>query len=85
MEVMSWPATSWEVFLHRENEAAKRILDSFRSIEMGVTHPSLRKEVAIEESLCHGSIDIPLFHLDRSEAQWRDLCVDALCWKCFED
>ena len=25
----------------------------------------------------------PLCHLDRSEAQWRDLCVDALSWKCF--
>jgi hypothetical protein len=22
-------------------------------------------------------------HLDRSAAQWRDLCVDALSWKCF--
>jgi len=22
-------------------------------------------------------------HLDRSEAQWRDLCVDAPSWKCF--
>jgi hypothetical protein len=25
----------------------------------------------------------PLSHLDRSAAQWRDLCVDALPWKCF--
>jgi hypothetical protein len=25
----------------------------------------------------------PLCHLDRSEAQWRDLCVDTLSWKCF--
>ena len=25
----------------------------------------------------------PLCHLDRSEAQWRDLCVDALSWECF--
>jgi hypothetical protein len=25
----------------------------------------------------------PLCHLDRSEAQWRDLCVDAPSWKCF--
>jgi hypothetical protein len=25
----------------------------------------------------------PLCHLDRSAAQWRDLCVDALSWKCF--
>ena len=24
-----------------------------------------------------------LCHLDRSEAQWRDLCVDAPSWKCF--
>jgi hypothetical protein len=24
-----------------------------------------------------------LCHLDRSAAQWRDLCVDALSWKCF--
>ena len=24
-----------------------------------------------------------LCHLDRSEAQWRDLCVDALSWECF--
>src|SRR5271167_4892391 len=24
----------------------------------------------------------PLCHLDRSAAQWRDLCVDALSWKC---
>ena len=24
-----------------------------------------------------------LCHLDRSEAQWRDLCVDTLSWKCF--
>jgi hypothetical protein len=23
----------------------------------------------------------PLCHLDRSEAEWRDLCVDALSWK----
>jgi hypothetical protein len=25
----------------------------------------------------------PLCHLDRSAAQWRDLCVDALSWECF--
>jgi hypothetical protein len=25
----------------------------------------------------------PLCHRDRSAAQWRDLCVDALSWKCF--
>jgi hypothetical protein len=24
-----------------------------------------------------------LCHLDRSEAQWRDLCVDAPSWRCF--
>ena len=24
----------------------------------------------------------PLCHLDRSAAQWRDLCVDAMTWKC---
>jgi hypothetical protein len=24
-----------------------------------------------------------LCHLDRSEAQWRDLCVDATSWRCF--
>jgi hypothetical protein len=24
----------------------------------------------------------PLCHLDRSAAQWRDLCVDAPSWKC---
>jgi hypothetical protein len=24
-------------------------------------------------------------HLDRSVAQWRDLCVDAPSWKCFSD
>jgi len=24
-----------------------------------------------------------LCHLDRSEAQWRDLCVDAPSWGCF--
>jgi hypothetical protein len=24
-----------------------------------------------------------LCHLDRSEAQWRDLCVDTLSWECF--
>jgi hypothetical protein len=24
-----------------------------------------------------------LCHLDRSEAQWRDLCVDAPSWECF--
>jgi hypothetical protein len=24
----------------------------------------------------------PLCHLDRSAAQWRDLCADALSWKC---
>jgi hypothetical protein len=24
-----------------------------------------------------------LCHLDRSAAQWRDLCVDAPSWKCF--
>jgi hypothetical protein len=24
-----------------------------------------------------------LCHLDRSEAEWRDLCVDAPSWKCF--
>jgi hypothetical protein len=27
--------------------------------------------------------DPSLCHLDRSEAQWRDLYVDALSWKCF--
>ena len=25
----------------------------------------------------------PLCHLDRSAAQWRDLCVDAPSWECF--
>ena len=25
----------------------------------------------------------PFCHLDRSAAKWRDLCVDALSWKCF--
>jgi hypothetical protein len=24
-----------------------------------------------------------LCHLDRSAAQWRDLCADALSWECF--
>jgi hypothetical protein len=24
-----------------------------------------------------------LCHLDRSAAQWRDLCVDAFSWTCF--
>jgi hypothetical protein len=27
--------------------------------------------------------DPSLCHLDRSEAQWRDLCVDTFSWKCF--
>jgi hypothetical protein len=27
----------------------------------------------------------PPCHLDRSAAQWRDLCVDAPSWKCFFD
>jgi hypothetical protein len=27
----------------------------------------------------------PLCHLDRSEAKWRDLCVDAFSWKMFFD
>ena len=26
---------------------------------------------------------LPLCHLDRSEAEWRDLCVDAPAWECF--
>jgi hypothetical protein len=34
MEVMGWLATSWEVFLHHKTEAAKEILDSFRSIKV---------------------------------------------------
>jgi hypothetical protein len=25
----------------------------------------------------------PLCHLDRSVAEWRDLCVDASSWECF--
>ena len=25
----------------------------------------------------------PICHLDRSAAKWRDLCEDALSWKCF--
>ena len=26
----------------------------------------------------------PLCHLDRSAAQWRDVCVDALSWKGYD-
>jgi hypothetical protein len=29
----------------------------------------------------NGSATLPLCHLDRSAAKWRDLCVDALSWK----
>jgi len=41
---------------------------------------------------CHAALDkaalpwerrLHLCHLDRSEAQWRDLCVDAPSWICF--
>jgi hypothetical protein len=41
------------------------------------------KNAFCEATSLSGSAPLPLCHLDRSEAQWRDLCVDALSWKYF--
>jgi hypothetical protein len=44
---------------------------------------SVGKSAPIEQLLSLGSNAPSLCHLDRSEAQRRDLCVDTLSWKCF--
>jgi hypothetical protein len=47
-----------------------------------------RRKVAVRNSVHpsrypSGKSPLSPCHLDRSEAQWRDLCVDAHPWKCF--
>src|SRR5580658_1423026 len=52
-------------------------------------HPSIGggesapKRVHSSLNFSHWKRRPSLCHLDRSAAQWRDLCVDALTWKCF--
>jgi hypothetical protein len=46
-------------------------------------HPFVERNPGFQQLLSLWKHHPSLCHLDRSEAQWRDLCVDALTWKCF--
>jgi hypothetical protein len=51
---------------------------------MGTGPPKLMKSGFHSATTLPWKRRSPLCHLDRSAAQWRDLCVDAFSWKCFE-
>jgi hypothetical protein len=50
---------------------------------MGLRPTKVLKNSFSPETAFHIKVALSFCHLDRSEAQWRDLCVDAPSWRRF--